>query len=358
LRHANLRFKETKMRGSTFAKMLTAMGSAPGSMGNAAEEAARRWGPESKAAKGLKAAVLAGTTDNWGSPLIGDYAEPVAEFVSLVHERTIPGRLLESLRRVPARTPYLAQSSGATGNWVAQAQPMPISALSLTRQTLSPLKVTAAVLQSEELFASPDGERIIIEDLVGAVADATDLAFIDSDNAGVADEKPASITYGVTATDVGTDMTAVDEADLATALADWPGDFRTAAFVAHPELIMTLPNLSFPSLDARTGGNIKGIPMIPSRQVPKDSGGKHQLVILDAAAIAYTSDPAATQVRSSHQGAIEMLDSGLTQDPPTGSSLVGLWQNNLVAIAALLWQNWAVERDGTVVILNTTGATS
>lgn len=33
-----------------------------------------------------------------------------------------------------------------------------------------------------------------------------------------------------------------------------------------------------------------------------------------------------------------------------------MWQNNFVAIAALLFQNWRVEREGAVMILNSEAA--
>lgn len=341
------------MHTLAFTKMAMAMASAPGNLGEAADIAAQRWGAESAAAKATKAAIAATSTDTFATGLADDYGRAVAEFIALVRSKTIIGRL-EGIRRVPADVKYLVQSGTASGSWVAEGKPMPLTSHAFVRKSLSLLKVAALTVQTEELLDSPDSADIIQADLVRAVAEAVDAAFIDPDNAGVAGEKPASVTNGVTPALIG----AFDNTDIGTALADWPGDWDYLTFIAHPELVAFHDADTFPGFNVRGEGNIKGAKLITSTAVPKDASGGHQLIALDASAIAYTALDTAAQIKASHQGTLEMLDGSLTQDGTTGTgaALVSLWQNNLVAIAALLHENWRVERADTVRLLNTVGS--
>lgn len=334
--------------------MALALAAAPDNIGEAAEVAAARWGAESRTARALKSAIAAAGTGNWGGPLIGDYAEAVAEFVGLVREQTIVGRL-QGLRRVPPNTAYLAQVSGATGNWVAEGAAMPISAMSFTRQTLGLLKVTAVAVQTRELMASPDAETTIRDDLVRAVAAASDAAFINPTNAGVAGETPAAVTYGAPQADIAA---ALFDADYGSTLSVFTGDWSRAFWIAHPEWLANINSMEHPNCGPR-GGELRGLPVIPSSAVPVDSNGFRQVILIDPTAIAYASADGAAQLKATRQGSIEMVDTAPTGDtlaPTGGTDYVSVWQTNCVALAALLWENWRVERDGAVVVLNTAPA--
>ena len=324
------------MRGMTFAKMAVAMARSPESVEGAAALAAARWGEESQTAKALKSVVSAAATDNWGGPLMGGYGEAITEFLALAAEQSIVGRLA-GLRRVPPATPYLVQHGRARGHWVAEGREMPLSPMSFERKSLGLLKVTAVAVATKEMLTSQDAERILREDLVKAVAEASDAAFIDPTNAGVSEEMPASVTFGV----APVVMPVLDDASLGGVMSGFTGDLRSSYWIAHPQFLATFGIEQFPNVSARTGGELKGLPVIPSNAAPAN-----KLVLLDPTAIIFAGDDARTQLKATQQGAIAMSDA-----PDAESAMASMWQQNCVAMAALLWQNWRVERDGAVMVL-------
>lgn len=334
-------------KGSAFVRLAIASAVAKGDMLGAGEYAAARWGEGSAALRVIKASVGAGTTNNgnWAGDLAGDRAAAAMEFMGLVRQQSIVGRLT-GLRRVPSLTPLMLQTGGATAAWVKEGSPMPVSAMSFKRESLSALKVAAMCVVTVELLRSTDpwAEAFIRNDLVRAVAEASDAAFIDPANAGSDGETPASVTYGVTA-QASTGQFALDVKKM---IASFSGDLLSAYFVGRPELLAQIAGTEFPNVGAR-GGEILGIPALASRGVPNDGSGNYTLTLIDPTGIAYVAEDAQAEVKASSQGAVQMSD-----DPsasPTGANLVSLWQVDAVAIAALLRENWKVNRTGSVAQL-------
>jgi hypothetical protein len=335
-------------KGSTFTRYIIgkAIGRDGGDTG--ANFAAARWGEGSTPARLLKAAVAGGTSAGWGAELVSDYSAAAREFIDLVRAETIIGRLA-GLRRVPLHTPFLAVTGGTTGAWVPEGKSMPISAMSFARDSLASLKVAAATVVTKELLerGDPEAEAAIRADLVSAVALASDTAFIDPANAGVADEQPAAITNGVTPVVSGGDF----GADLERLTRVFQGDLTKAFLVARPEFYVSISGVLFPNVGAR-GGEVAGIPAIASRGVPMGAGDTYQVALIDPAGVVYASDPAGTEIKTSQHGAIQM-DDAPTNDgtTPTPTNLVSLWQANAVGIAALLRENWQLGRAGSVALL-------
>jgi hypothetical protein len=76
-----------------------------------------------------------------------------------------------------------------------------------------------------------------------------------------------------------------------------------------------------------------GIPTLASRKVPVDD-----LILVDAGRIAFAGGD--TEVSTSREGNIQMNDA--PDSPVTASTtLVSLWQQNLVAFKALQYANWS-----------------
>jgi hypothetical protein len=314
---------------------------------NAAVVAATRWGEGSRAARVLKAAVSAGATSNWGGELVPEYAAAVAEFVAAVRERSIIGNL--PLRRVPQRTPILTQGAKAEASWVAEGAPAPLTSMSFSRDTIDLLKVIALAVVSEELLnsADPNAESTITADLVRAVADASDAAFIDPTNAGVAGEQPASITNGLTPVAAAGTF----KADLGALIDGYEGDLTAAYLIARPELLLALSGTDWPNVGVR-GGELGGMPVIASRNLPLDNTGKHQVVLVDPTGVFYAADEAQAEIKTSRQGAIQMLDNPTNNAvTPTATTLVSLFQTNAVAVGAMMRENWQVARPGAVRLL-------
>ena len=311
---------------------------------DAIDFAERAWGRDSKAAMVTKAAVSASSTDSQ-SALHGDFEAAAAEFLELVRAESIGGRLT-GLRRLPHDTPYLRQTGTVSANWVAEGKPMPISNSSFVRDKLGLLKVTAVTVSTMELLEGPDADRILRTDLVAATREALDRALIDPANAGIPDEKPASITNGLTAlTGSGTLKT-----DVEAMVAEFDGDFSRAVFIGSPELFVKMNGNDYPNIGAR-GGEIAGIPALASSGVPDDGTGNSRLVLLDPGAVVYTGGDTA-EIRTTDSATIEMTDTPAGSAlPPTEVDLVSLFQVNAKAIGAMHYANWRREQSGGVVLM-------
>src|SRR5262245_42644740 len=127
-------------------------------------------------------------SENWANDLTADAGQAPREFFDLVNRRSIVGRL--PLRRVPFFTQTSSLDEGAAISWTGEGGAVRISNLMINKQTgLSPLKVAAAIIISDELLASsnPNAEALIRNELVRACAEAIDVAgecrgeFVESD---------------------------------------------------------------------------------------------------------------------------------------------------------------------------------
>lgn len=331
-------------KGSTFVRIAIAKAIAKGDDLGAAEFAAARWGEGSPTVRLLKAAVPAGSTDNPAySALYGELTQAAAEFFGLVRQVSIVGRLA-GIRRVPLRTPILSQTAGVSAAWVREGKPIPVQSLEFARDSLPALSLAAITVTTDELlrFADPQAEATIRGDLVQAIADASDIAFIDPANAGVEDEQPASITNGVTPIT----STGNFKADLERLVAGFNGDLTRAYLVARPEMLVQVSGADFPNVGAR-GGEIAGIPTIASRNVPL-AGGDYQMALVDPTGISWGADDGAAEIAISRQASIQLNDTPVAD---ASANMVSLWQVNAVAIRALLRENWRETRPGSVALL-------
>src|SRR5690606_18457004 len=113
--------------------------------------------------------ALAVATERWGAAsgqavakavdaiTAGTVTETVAarEFMGLVSEQSVIGRL-SGLRRVPFRTRMLAVTAGATGYWVSEAAPKPVSGITLAGSSLEPLKLASIIVVTKEALDAQD----------------------------------------------------------------------------------------------------------------------------------------------------------------------------------------------------------
>ncbi|WP_431695351.1 phage major capsid protein [Rhizobium giardinii] len=321
-------------KGSAFVRFAMALAITKGDVSDAFEVAAGRWGPMSPAARVAKAAIGAGQLagGSWGDELAGDFAAATAEFFQLVAERSIIGRMA-GLRRMPLLTRTIAVIGGSTAHWVGEGKPKPVTSMVFGDALLPARKVIAIAITTRELLesADPAAEGVIRNDLLRAVVDALDTAFVDPANAGIADVMPASIVNGLT-----------PSADLESLVADFAGDLSAAVFVMNSATAVSLSSADRPNIGAR-GGELVGVPVVTSRNVAEGN-----IVLADPTGIALGEGTAA--VRITTQATVEMKDSALTQDATTGTgtTMVSLFQTNAVGIIAERAVNWDVARPGSV----------
>lgn len=316
--------------------------------------AEQRWGKGSEVAVITRAAVAGGSTASgaWGAELEAQSA--VAEFLEIVTPMTIVGRMA-NLRRVPVGVPVVRQTGAATGYWVAQGKATPVSSMAFDRTKLeAKMRVGAIVVVSNDLLEAPGGDTVLIGDLALAVATATDLAFIDHLNAGVAGEKPAGIAYGATQIPASGSDAAAFKVDVANALEAFTGSLMNAVWVMHPRaaaaigLLMGAAGVAC-NLGAR-GGELAGLPVLTSEAVEITTDGT-AVTLVDASSV-LIADGAVVLGKSS-DGTIEMdtEPTGDTTTPTAATTLVPLWQTESTGLKASRHVEWELGRPGAAVVI-------
>lgn len=286
-----------------------------------------------------KAEVAAGATvsGSWAE-ILAETERAATEFFALVRERSLLGRIT-GLRRVPLRTRLMGVASGFAAHWVGEGKAVPVSAAIFDETAIARRKVAALTVVTDELLESADpmAEITIRDDLVGAVVEAINASLIDPANNGTAGVEPASITNGVPSVAATGDGLA----DIRQLIDIFPGDLERAVLIGSPNSFAAMHDpLVLPGLGVR-GGNALGIPAIAS------TAAGSTLALVDPDGIAWGG--ADTEIRTSREATIEMLDSALTGDsfgvvPPTAASTVSLWQTNSSALVAEQHVNWEAAR--------------
>jgi hypothetical protein len=314
----------------------------------------------------VKAAVAAGATGsgNWAENLVGDETSLFADFVEFLRPQTILGKFgmngVPSLRQIPFRVPLISQTEGGDGYWVGEGKPKPLTKFNFDRTTLTPLKVANIVVLTMEHIrdSSPSSDIVIRDEMTKALRARMDIDFIDVDNAGGANT-PASITNAVAApassgnagdnvrADIKTLFTTFIAANNAPTMGVWIMPATVALSLSL--MVNALGAPEFPGI-TMNGGTLFGLPVIVSEHVPTVSAGAY--VFLVNAGDIYLGDDGDISIDMSREASLEMDDADFTQDQPTGSTLVSLWQNNLVGFLAERTINWKKRRDGAVAALS------
>lgn len=272
------------------------------------------------------------------------------DYMALVRPRTLLGRL-QHVRKVPFRTRSLVQVAGAASFWVSEVRNVSVQPMTFSqKQSLPSRKVASMAVISEELARSSDGENIVLQDLSAASIAALDVAFIDPLNAGVADERPASVTYdqpSITAS--GTDAAAV-RADLKALIAGFTGDLATAVFMLRPDTAMNiallLPGDANVRFDIAAGtGMLYGMPALLSSAVPKPAGGA-VIALLDGACVQIAGGDEA-ELRVSRETMVLMDNAPNTGTP----ARVSMFQCDSAALMGVVYANWQLLRTGAAATL-------
>jgi HK97 family phage major capsid protein/HK97 family phage prohead protease len=283
------------------------------------------------------------------------------DFAEFIRPQTIIGKLV-GLRRAPARVRCsVVATGGGSAYWVGGGVGIKLSVAQMAGELFDFLKVGAISVFPKELVIStlPASESVISRDLGGAMVEAMDTSFIDPENAGVADQEPAAVTYDAPSRgSTGTDVSAID-ADLGALIEDlseagsdlmfaqWVMPVRTAAYLAR--LRDSSGALAYPGISAR-GGTLMGFPVVTSRAYPNESGSPgpaRSISLLDASQILIVDDGAGSFAVSDKVSV--HMDDATTQkstDTAAGTSVVSMFQVESVAMKAVRHVNWKVLRAG------------
>lgn len=321
--------------------------------------AAQRWGKtDPMLVEVLKAAVPghAGGTGEPGAELVTADNRYTGDFINFLYAQTVYNKL--PLRNVPANVMIKGQDGAATGYWVGESKPIPMSNTSFNSVTLRYKKVAALTTVSNELLkhADPSAEMLIRDALVEAASQRIDATFI-STAAGVSDVSPAGILNNIAATtSAGSDGDAV-----LNDIKELKQRFITAKnmgglyWVMNPGLASSLSLLrnaldqrEFPTLN-ELGGTLEGYPVVTG-----DNVNASYLVLLKPSDI-YRIGTGGIEVTMSEHATIEQdtVPTG-AQDTPVAQSAypVNMFQTESTAIKVVVDIDFARRRDSAVAWIN------
>lgn len=348
-------------KGTAFTRFALAMAMAKGNLMHAERLAEERWKDTPEVALVLKAAVSAGTTTatTWAAPLV-QYDDMAGEFIDLLRPMTILGKM-NSVRRVPFNIRIPRQTAGVSGSFVGEGQPKPVNALAFDNITMTWAKAAVIVVLTDELvrYSNPSAEALVRNDMLKGISTYLDRRFIDPSFAGVANVSPASITNGITPRQsTGVTVAAItnDVKAILTAYANAELNLSTGVWVMAPKTALALSLIRntddefvFPGITV-SGGTWFGLPVITSNAVGLGGSPTDNFIALVDQSEVLLADDGGISIDMSQEASVEM------NDAPTGgaTSLVSLWQNNLLGLRAERYINWARRRATAVGWINDT----
>lgn len=352
-------------KGIGFTRYALALMRATGNIMMAAEiaRANEQWKAETPDVEAvLKAAVAAGTTTDatWAGPLV-QYQNLAGEFIEYLRPLTIIGRI-PGLRRVPFKVKIPRQTGAASVNWVGEGKVKPLTSIAFDSITLDFAKIAGIIPLTEELvrFSNPSAELLVRDELAKAIVQFMDSEFIDPTNAST-DVSPASITYGVTPVTATGTTAAAFRADVKTLMATFltaNSQMTSAVWIMSQIQALALGLMQnslgqavFPGITMQ-GGTLVGIPVVTSQGVP-DTGGSPtdgSTIILANASDIFLADDGQVTIDASREASLQM-DNAPDSPPTASTTLVSLWQHNMIAIKAERYINWLKARSTAVAFI-------
>lgn len=355
---------DDKFKGQSFVRGIIARAASviamrKGNFVSPIDIAAHRWG---KTNPNLVAWIKAGVSSagtgsgDWGAELADSDTRFRGDFVEFLYSMTVFDRL--PLREVPARVHIKGQDGAATGFWVGEKKPIPVTSADASDVELTPLKVAALAVASMELIADsdPSAELWIRDCLAQASAQRVDTTFL-SNAAAVNGVSPAGILNGLTpVVPSGADADAV-RADLMSLYAPFLAAKNASGLVQimTPSLAKALQLLrnslgqrEFPDIRA-DGGTLEGDAVYTGDNVtPGD------WILLKPSDIWKIGD-SGLEVDMTDQATIEQDTAPTGEgDGPTAASanLVSLWQTNQVGFKVVRRIAFQKRRASAVAVLS------
>lgn len=352
---------DEKFKGQMYTRRVIAKAVAYMSQGEVTpiQVAEARWGkshPQFVAT--LKAADVPGGgsgSGEWGAELVTADNRYTGDFIEYLNSRTIFNQL--PLREVPANVTIKGQDGAATGYWVAESKSIPATTVDFSTVTLSPLKVGALAVVSNELLrdSSPSAEMLVRDALVEAIAQKIDTTFLGTSGSGTG--YPAGLLYGLLA--IGSFGGTAD--DLRGDIKNLYAGFITAKnatglyYVMSPSLAKqiqlmrnSLGQREFDGITA-TGGTLEGDPVVVGDNVTAT-----HLILLKPSDI-YKIGDGGVQVSLSREASIEQdVDPTGATDTPVGVSrkVTNMFQTESTAIKVVRSMNFAKRRASAVAYVD------
>lgn len=348
--------KDDAFKGQSFVRMVVAK--ALGSQHNvpAGMIAEHRYGKTNpRLVQWIKAGEVAGggtLSGEWGTELQRLDGLYTGDFIEFLHAATLFDRL--PLREVPANVTVKGQDGAATGYWVGESQPIPVSAQDFSTTNLRPLKVAALAVISNELIrdSSPSAEMLVRDALVQASAQRIDATFF-STSAASSNVSPAGLLNGLTAgTSAGTTAANL-RADIAGLYAGFLSDKNATGLVfcmtptLAKQISLMMTDLGQPEFAGMSAANptLHGDPVYTG-----DNVGAGDFILMKPSDI-YRIGDSGVQVSVSRDAAIEMSSAPNNEGfGPTaaGEAIVSMFQTENTAVKIVRSINYAKRRTGCV----------
>lgn len=343
--------QDEKFKGQNFTRMVIAKALSALTYESPAAIAQKRWGKTNPTlVEVIKAGVAGGGSGSgeWGAELVQADGRYTGDFIEFLHGLTVYNRL--GLREVPANVTIKGQDGAATAYWVGQSKAIPVTTADFSAVTLTPLKVAALAVVSNELIrdSSPSAEQLVRDALVEASAQRIDTTFL-STSAAVSGVSPAGILNGVSAlTSAGNDGVGV-RGDISQLYAPFITAknasgltlvMNTALAKAIQLMVNPLGQSDFPTLNA-SGGSLLG-----DNVVTGDNVTAGHLILLKASDI-YKIGDTGVEVSISKEATIEQdsVPQGASDTPTAASAtLMSMFQTESTAIKIVHAINFAKRR--------------
>ena len=293
-----------------------------------------------------------------GAELVSADNRFMGDFIEYLYAQTVYNRL--GLREIPANVAIKGQDGAATGYWVGESKAIPVSKADFSTVSLTPLKVAALSVVSNELLrdSSPSAEMLVRDALVAAAAQRIDATFV-STTAASAGVSPAGILNGVSAfSSSGTDGDGLRQ-DIYKLYAPFiaANNASGVSFLMHPSMakaislmVNALGQTEFAGLNA-AGGTLLGDAVITGENVTSTL-----LIALKASDI-YRIGNMGVEVSASRDATVEMSSAPVAAaDVPTGQTQnpVSMFQTESTAFKVVVPINFAKRR--TTAVQYITGA--
>jgi HK97 family phage major capsid protein/HK97 family phage prohead protease len=303
----------------------------------------------------LRAAVASGTTTDptWAGPLVV-YQNLQSEFIEYLRPLTIIGRI-PGLRRVPFKVKIPRQTGAASVSWVGEGKVKPITSMAFDSITLDIAKIAGIIVLTDELvrLSNPAAEMLVRDELAAAIIQYMDSQFVDPTKAAN-DVSPASITYGVTAVPASGTTAAALRADVRNLMAtflDSNLQMSSAVWIMTQQtalgihlMLNALGQPEYPGITMQ-GGTFIGMPVVTSEGVPQSGGSPSDgfPIILVNASDVLLADDGQVVIDASSEASLQM-DTSPDSPPTSSTTMISMWQQNMMAIKAERYINWAKRR--------------
>ncbi len=350
---------EEKFKGQNYVRMVIAKALASLSYSTPSAIAQHRWGKSHPGLVRLIKAneIAAGGTvsGEWGAELVAMDGRYTGDFIEYLHGMTVYDRL--PLREVPANVTIKGSDGAATGYWVGEAKAIGASAPSASTVNLTPLKVAALAVISNEIMrdASPSAEQWVRDMLAAASSKRVDDTFLSA-TAASSGVSPAGLLNGISAGfSAGNDADGV-RADIETLYAGFISAKNSSdlMFVTNPSLAKGLQLMrnalgqrEFEGVTSK-GGTLEGDPLVTG-----DNVGAGDLILLKPSDIWKIGD-SGLEVSVSREATIEMSSAPVAAGlVPTGGTEnpINMFQTESTAIKVVRSINFQKRRSGAVAYI-------